>query len=277
MKPKTVKRVLPGYGLSRGVTLAGISFFVLLPIAALILRGVSISPSEFAAAAFSPRALKAYQLTFTTALGAALANAAVGLLLGWTLTRYTFPGRGFFDGLIDLPFALPTAVAGITLTTLYSRHGWFGSILVKLGVEVAFTSVGITLAMFFVGLPFVVRAVQPVLESMDRSVEEAARSLGAGSAMTFLRVIFPTLLPALLLGFTLAFARGLGEYGSVIFIAGNMPYRTEVASLLIVTQLEEFDYAGATSISLVMIGVSLLLLLGLNKVQSLVVSRRGGA
>lgn len=266
MKKRT-PRVLPGFGLTMGTTITGLSLFVLIPLAVLVLRGTTMNWQDFVSAAFSPRALASYKLTFFTALAAGLGNVVIGVLVAWSLTRYRFPGRRLLDGIVDLPFALPTAVAGISLTALYAKNGWIGSLLAPLGIRIAFTPVGISLAMLFVGMPFVIRAVQPVLEDFDTSLEEAAKSLGASGLTTFRKIIFPTLLPAILTGFTLSLARGLGEYGSVIFIAGNMPFKTEVTSLLIVTQLEEFDYSGATAIALVMLGASFLLLFALNLLQ----------
>ncbi len=267
-------RVLPGFGLSFGVTVTALSLFVLIPLATLVARGLGMSWESFTGAALSPRALATYRLTLLTALTAGLLNSLIGVLLAWTLTRYSFPGRRLLDGIVDLPFALPTAVAGISLTTLYAPHGWLGGLLGGLGLKVAFTPAGIMMAMLFVGIPFVVRAVQPVLEDFDRALEEAAASLGAGPLTTFRKITLPTLLPAILTGFSLSLARGLGEYGSVIFIAGNMPFKTEVTSLLIVAQLEEFDYQGATAIALVMLAGSFALLLGLNALQRLTLSRR---
>ena len=237
---------------------------VLVPIGALLLEASGMSPATFIEEAFSERALLAYRLTIGTAFCAAGINAAVGVLIAWTLTRYDFPGKRFLDGIVDLPFALPTAVAGITLATLYSTNGWIGSLFAGWGIKIAFTPIGILLAMVFTGMPFVIRSVQPVLEEFDPAHEEAAASLGAKPATVFRRVILPGLLPAILTGFSLAMARGLGEYGSVIFIAGNLPYQTEVSSLLIVAQLEEYDYFGATAIAVVMLVVSFLLLLLLN-------------
>jgi sulfate transport system permease protein len=215
----------------------------------------------------SPRVLAAYQLSFGTAFVAALVNAVFGLLVAWVLVRYRFPGRGLVDALVDLPFALPTAVAGLTLTTLYSHNGWYGQYLEALGIKVAFTPLGIVVALTFIGLPFVVRTVQPVLEEIDADVEEAAATLGATPWRTFTHVLFPSVLPALISGFTLSFARAIGEYGSVIFISGNMPMRTEIAPLLIITRLEQYDYAGATAIAGVMLAVSFALLLAVNLLQ----------
>jgi sulfate transport system permease protein len=257
-------RVLPGFGLSLGITLTYLGLVVLIPIATLFLKTATLTWSQFAATITSPRTLAAYRLSFGAAFAAAIVNAFFGLLLAWVLERYRFPGRRFIDGLVDLPFALPTAVAGIVLTTFYSANGWVGKHLVPYGIQVAYTPLGIVVALTFVGLPFVVRTVQPVLRGLDRQVEGAAASLGAGRLQTFGRVILPELLPATLTGATLAFARGLGEYGSVIFIAGNMPLRSEITPLLIMIKLEQFDYAGATAIALVFLLASFAVLLVVN-------------
>ena len=230
----------------------------------------------FWTAATSPRVLASYRLSFGAAFVAALVNASFGFVVAWVLVRYRFPGKRVVDALVDLPFALPTAVAGITLTTLYAKHGWIGRQLEPLGVEVAYTPLGIALALTFIGLPFVVRTLQPVLQDLDAEVEEAAASLGASRAQTFARVLFPTLWPALTTGFALAFARGVGEYGSVVFISGNMPMRTEIAPLLIVTKLEQYDYAGATAIAVTLLVTSFALLLAINALQSWG-QRRAGA
>lgn len=269
------RRLLPGFGLTLGLALTGISICVLLPLGALVLKGAGMDASAFAAAAFSPRALATYALTFKTSLVAALANALLGVLVAWCLTRYRFWGRRVLDGLVDLPFALPTAVAGIALTALYAPNGWLGRPLAALGVEVAFTPIGITLALIFIGLPFVVRTVQPVLEDLDPALEEAAATLGASRFTVFRRVVAPLLLPAVVTGFTLALARGLGEYGSVIFIAGNLPHETEITAFLIVSHLEAFDYGSATAVALVMLAGSLLLLLALNALSRRVPALKG--
>jgi sulfate/thiosulfate transport system permease protein len=263
-----VKRgVLPGYGLSLGYTLLYLGLLVLLPLSALIAKAAGLGPSEFWRVATDERAMAAYRLSFGAAFLAALANAVVGVLVAWVLTRYDFPGRRIADALVDLPFALPTAVAGIALTAIYAPNGWLGKPLADLGIKVAFTPLGIFLALMFIGIPFVVRTVQPVLEELDPSVEEAAAVLGASRWETFVRVILPTLTPAALTGFALAFARGVGEYGSVVFISGNMPMKTEIAPLLIVTKLEQYDYAGATAIACVLLGVSFTSLFFINVLQ----------
>ena len=269
MKRSITKRggVLPGFGLSLGYVVFYLSVLVLLPLSGLVLKATGLGLSGFVRAAMDERAVAAYRLSFGTAACAALLNAVFGLLVAWVLVRYEFPGRKLADALVDLPFALPTAVAGIALTAAYSEKGWIGEPLAKLGVKVAFTPLGITLALTFIGIPFVVRTVQPVLEELDPSVEEATAVLGAGRWQTFRRVILPALVPATLTGFALAFARGVGEYGSVVFISGNMPMKTEIAPLLIVTKLEQYDYAGATAIATVMLGASFLLLFGINLLQ----------
>lgn len=265
----TRRGVLPGFGLSLGYTLTYLGVLVLLPLGALVLRASSLGPAGILRAATEERALAAYGLSFGAALVAALVNALFGTLVAWVLIRYPFPGRKLVDAIVDLPFALPTAVAGIALTAVYAPTGWLGAPLAGLGIEVAFTRVGVVFALVFVGLPFVVRTVQPVLEALDPHVEEAAAVLGATRLQTFRAVIFPELWPAMLTGFALAFARGVGEYGSVVFISGNMPHRTEIAPLLIVTKLEQYDYDGATAIATVMLGVSFLALLGINAAQRL--------
>jgi len=261
------RRLLPGYGLSLGYTLAWLGLIVLLPLAALLWKATGIGMHGLLALLASPRTLAALKLSFGGALVAALVNAAVGLLVAWVLVRYRFPGRRLFDALIDLPFALPTAVAGIALTALYAPNGWLGRWLAPLGIQVAYTPLGVLVAMAFVGFPFVVRTLQPVLASLDRGVEEAAHSLGARPAQTFVRVILPVLAPALLTGFALALARAVGEYGSVIFIAGNIPLRSEIAPLLIVQKLEQFDYAGAAAVGIAMLVFSLLLLVLIGLLQ----------
>jgi len=258
---------LPGFGLTLGITLAWLAWVVLIPIGALLLKAAGMGPAEFAAVAFSPRALAAYRLSFGTAALAAIANAVIGLLVAWVLVRYPFPLKRFCSALVDLPFALPTAVAGIALTALYAPGGWLGQPLGLLGVQIAYTPTGIVLALMFVGLPFVVRTVEPVLADLGSEPEEAAATLGAGRARTFLRVTLPAITPALVTGTGLAFARGVGEYGSVIFIAGNMPGRTEIAPLLVVTQLEQYAYEAATAIAVVMMATSFTVLLALNAWQ----------
>ena len=257
--------ILPGFGLSLGLTAAWLGLLVLLPISMIALSAANIGWARFWEIAFAPRALAAYALSFGAALAAAVINAVCGVLVAWVLVRYRFPGRGLVDALVDLPFALPTAVGGIALTTLYSKRGWLGAALAHLGVEAAFSRLGVVIALVFVGLPFVVRTVQPVLADLDAAEEEAAATLGAGRFLTFRRVILPSIVPAALTGATLAFARGLGEYGSVVFISGNMPGRTEIAPLLIMTRLEQFDLPGATAIAAVMLVVSATLLLVVNR------------
>lgn len=259
--------VLPGFGLSLGYTLFYLCFLILLPLSALAIKTAGLGPAEFFRVATEERAVAAYVLSFGTALSAALVNAVFGVLVAWVLVRYSFPGKHLADALVDLPFALPTAVAGIALTAIYAETGWIGAPLAELGVKVAFTPLGILVALIFIGVPFVVRTVQPVLEAFDASTEEAAAALGATRWQTFRKVILPPLLPAVLTGFALAFARGVGEYGSVVFISGNMPLETEIAPLLIVTKLEQYDYAGATAIASVMLMVSFATLLGINLLQ----------
>lgn len=260
--------VLPGFGFTFGVTLAWLTLIVLVPLASIFIRSAGMGWSEFVAVGFSDRALAAYRVSFGTAAAAGLVNAVSGLLVAWVLVRYAFPGKRVISALVDLPFALPTAVAGIALTALYAPTGWLGQFLEPLGLKVAFTPVGIVVALVFIGLPFVVRSVEPVLADLGRDVEEAAATLGSTRLQTFRRVIVPAIAPALLTGFALAFARGVGEYGSVIFIAGNMPGKTEIAPLLIVTQLEQYAYAGATAIATVMMLASFLILLAINLIQA---------
>ncbi len=259
--------VLPGFGLSFGVATSALGLLVLLPLGALVLRASKVGPAGLWQAATDDRALAAYGLSFGAALVAGLINAAFGTLLAWVLIRYPFPGRKLVDAIVDLPFALPTAVAGIALTAVYAPTGWLGAPLSELGVQVAFTRIGVVFALVFVGMPFVVRTVQPVLETLDPHVEEAAAVLGASRLQTFRWVILPELWPAMLTGFALAFARGVGEYGSVVFISGNMPMATEIAPLLIVTKLEQYDYDGATAIATVMLGISFMALLAINLLQ----------
>ena len=259
--------VLPGFGLSLGYTVLYVGLLVLLPLSAMVIKASSLGLSEFWVKVTDDRALAAYRLSFGSAFAGSLLNAVFGVLVAWVLVRYRFPGRGIVDALVDLPFALPTAVAGIALTTVYSEHGVLGEQLAKIGIKVAFTPLGVTMALTFIGIPFVVRTVQPVLEEIDPDVEEAAAVLGATRFQTFRRVIFPALLPATLTGFALAFARSLGEYGSVVFISGNMPMRTEITPLLIVTKLEQYDYAGATAIAAVMLLASFGMLLLVNLLE----------
>jgi sulfate transport system permease protein len=270
------RRVLPGFGPSLGFTLFYVSLLVLIPLASVFLRTTSMGWSEFWNAVATPRAFASYRLTFGASFVAAGINAVFGLLVAWVLVRYPSPLTRVLDGLVDLPFAMPTAVAGIALTAVYSANGWLGQYLVPLGIEVAFTPLGVLVALTFIGLPFVVRSVQPVLQDLEADVEEVAASLGATRWQTFRSVILPSLWPALLTGFTLAFARALGEYGSVVFISGNMPMRTEITTLLIVTKLEQYDYAGATAIATVMLVVSFALLLAINLTQGWA-RRRAGA
>jgi sulfate transport system permease protein len=259
--------VLPGFGLTLGYTIFYVGLLVLLPLFALVFKSSTQGLAAFVSAVTDERALIAYWLSFRTALAGAAINAVFGVVVAWVLVRYTFPGKSLLDALVDLPFALPTAVAGIALTAVYSENAWVGSKLMSLGVKVAFTQLGIIVALTFIGIPFVVRTVQPVLEELETDVEEAAALLGAGRLQTFWRVILPSLTPAILTGFALAFARALGEYGSVVFISGNMPMKTEIAPLLIVTKLEQYDYAGATAIATVMLMASFLLLFGINLLQ----------
>ena len=268
-RPRFGRRsIIPGFGLTFGFTLAWLSLIVLIPLSAVFIRAAGLGWSEFVATAFSERAWAAYRLSFGAAWIAATVNAGFGLIVAWVLVRYDFPGKRLVNAVVDLPFALPTAVAGIALTALYAENGWIGQFLVPLGINVAYTPLGVVVALIFVGIPFVVRSVEPVLADLGRDVEEVAATLGATRLQTFRRVILPSILPALLTGFALAFARGVGEYGSVIFIAGNMPYRSEIAPLLIVTQLEQYDYAGATAIAAVMLVASFVLLLLITVLQA---------
>jgi sulfate/thiosulfate transport system permease protein len=261
------RSVLPGFGLSLGVTLTYVGLLVVLPLAALFLKSAGLGWAGFWEAATESRVLASYRVSFGAAFLAAVLNAVFGTLVAWVLARYRFPGRKLIDSIVDLPFALPTAVAGITLTSLYAPRGWLGAPLASLGLKVAFAPAGIVVALMFIGLPFVVRTVEPVLRDLEREAEEAAASLGADRWQTIRRVIVPAVLPSVLTGFALAFARGIGEYGSVIFIAGNMPMRTEIAPLLIMTKLEQFDYAGAAAIAVTMLIVSFFLLLAINLLQ----------
>lgn len=259
--------VVPGFGLTLGLTLLYLGLVVLLPLAALIIRSAGMGLDGFMAAAFTPRALASYRLSFGTALIAAAIDAVIGLIIAWVLVRYSFPGKRLVDAVVDLPFALPTAVAGISLASIYAENGWIGAPLAELGIKVAFTPAGIVVALLFEGLPFVVRTVEPVLQDIDVEVEEASASLGAGRLQTLLRVILPAIMPAVLTGFSLAFARGLGEYGSVIFIAGNLPMVSEIAPLLIIIKLEQYDYVGATAIATVVLVAGFLMLLLINWLQ----------
>ncbi|WP_087087553.1 sulfate ABC transporter permease subunit CysT [Acinetobacter pittii] len=260
-------RVLPGFGLSLGFTLAYVSFIVLIPLAAVFIKSFGIGWDGLWEILTSERILKSLQLSFSSALIAASINVMFGLLLAWCLVRYNFPGKRLVDALVDLPFALPTAVAGIALTSLYAPTGWIGQYLEPLGIQVAYTPIGITLALVFIGIPFIVRTVQPVLSDIETELEEAASALGANRWQTITKIILPILLPALFTGFALAFARGVGEYGSVIFIAGNQPFKTEIAPLMIISRLEEYDYAGATTIAAVMLVLSFIILFAINLLQ----------
>jgi sulfate transport system permease protein len=259
--------VLPGFRVTMTCTLLYLSFIVLIPLGMLPFRTASMGWGAFWETVTDPRVVASYQVTLTTSFLAACANGVFGLIVAWVLVRYDFPGRRLIDALVDLPFALPTAVAGITLTTLYAPNGWLGRPLSAYGIEVAFSPSGITVALIFIGLPFVIRTLQPVIEDLDREVEEAATSLGASRWHVIRHVILPYLYPAWLTGFTLAFARAIGEYGSVVFISGNMPMRTEISPLLIITKLEQFDYAGATAVAVVMLALSFALLLVINALQ----------
>lgn len=268
-------RVLPGFGLSLGFTLAYVSFIVLIPLAAVFIKSFGIGWDGLWEILTSERILKSLQLSFSSALIAAFINVVFGLLLVWCLVRYNFPGKRLVDALVDLPFALPTAVAGIALTSLYAPTGWIGQYLEPLGIQVAYTPIGITLALVFIGIPFIVRTVQPVLSDIETELEEAASALGANRWQTITKIILPILLPALFTGFALAFARGVGEYGSVIFIAGNQPFKTEIAPLMIISRLEEYDYAGATTIAAVMLVLSFIILFVINLLQAWANRRTG--
>jgi sulfate transport system permease protein len=275
-KQKQTKSIIPGFGLTFGVMMAVLSFVVLIPLASLVVYTAGITPAEFLTTVTRPRVLSSYWVSISTALIAAIINGVMGLALAWVLVRYDFPGKRMIDGMIELPFALPTAVAGISLTHLTVTNGWVGSFFARFGIDIAYTRVGITVALVFIGIPFVVRSVQPVLEKVDLEYEEATHMLGAGRIYTFWHVIFPEILPALLSGFTLAFARSIGEYGSVVFIAGNTPYKTEITPLLIMSELQEYDYVSATSIALVMLAISFLILLTNAILQSVVSKRVSG-
>jgi len=260
-------RVLPGFGLTIGFTLFYLSAVVLIPFAGLVLRTLELSWADFWHLATTDRALAAYRLTFGASLIAALANGVFGSLLAWVLVRYEFPGRRFIDAMVDFPFALPTAVAGLTLANLFAANGWLGRYLVPWGIHGAFTPLGVVIALTFVGLPFVVRTLQPVLQNLEREVEEAAATLGAGRLRTFVQIIAPSLLPAVLTGVALAFARAIGEYGSIVFISGNLPFKTEIAPYLIVMRLEEYDYTGAIALAVVLLGFSFLVLGAINLLE----------
>lgn len=265
--PRNSRTILPGFGLSLGFTLTYLGLIVLVPLSAAFMKTAGMSWTDFTAAVASPRVLAAYRLTFGASLAAGFVNMVFGLVVAWVLVRYSFPGKRIVDALVDLPFALPTAVAGIALTSLYSPNGWVGRFLAPLGLKVAFTWTGVFVALTFIGLPFVVRTLQPVLQELEPEIEEAASTLGATRLQTVTRIILPELAPSLLTGFALAFARALGEYGSVVFISGNMPMRTEIVPLLIITKLEQYDYRGATAIAVVMLVASFFLLLLINLLQ----------
>ena len=264
----SVARVIPGFNITLGFTLLYLSLIVLIPLSALIFKTFTLTLDQFWAAISSPRVMASYRLTFGASLFAAAVNAVFGLLVAWVLVRYQFPGKKIVDALVDLPFALPTAVAGISLTALLAGNGWIGQYLEPHGIKVAFTPAGVVIALIFIGLPFVVRTVQPVLEDAEKELEEAAACLGATRFQTFTRVIFPSIAPALLTGFAMAFARAIGEYGSVIFIAGNMPMISEITPLIIIGKLEQYDYAGATAVAVVMLVISFVLLLVINALQA---------
>lgn len=265
---RAARRVLPGFHLTLGYTVLYLSLIVLIPISALFFKTFTLSLDQFWIAVTSPRVLASYRLTFGASLIAALVNLVFGLLVAWVLVRYTFPGKKLVDALVDLPFALPTAVAGISLTALLAGNGWLGQYLEPMGIKLAFTPAGVVIALIFVGLPFVVRTVQPVLEDAEKELEEAATSLGATRLQIFTKVILPHIMPALLTGFAMAFARAIGEYGSVIFIAGNMPMISEITPLIIIGKLEQYDYAGATAVAVVMLVLSFILLLVINALQA---------
>jgi sulfate/thiosulfate transport system permease protein len=267
------RRVLPGFGLTMGYTLAYLSLIALIPLTSILLKTEGMGWARFWHVVLSPRVIAAYRLSIGASVIAALLNSIFGFIVAWTLSRYDFAGKGLLDALVDLPFALPTSVAGITLTSVYAQNGLIGRLFVPLGIKIAFTPLGIVVALTFIGLPFVVRTVQPVLQDLEAELEEAAATLGASRLQTFRRVIGPAMLPAVITGFALAFARALGEYGSVVFISGNMPMHTEVVPLLIMTKLEEFDYQGATAIALVMLVISFTMLFGINLLQRWSASR----
>lgn len=264
---KKQKRVIPGFKLSLGFTLTYLSLIVLIPLATLVIKGTNIGFTSFIEIITNSRVLAAFYVSFGCAFVAAIVNSFFGLILAWVLVRYDFPFKRFIDGFIDLPFALPTAVAGIALTTLYSENGWIGRFLYSIGIKSSFSTVGITIALIFIGIPFVVRTIQPVLEQIDVQYEEAATMLGASKRRTFFKVILPSIAAPLITGFGLAFARGIGEYGSVVFISGNMPMKTEIAPLLIMSKLEQYDYNGATALALIMLLVSFIMLFFINLVQ----------
>jgi len=267
VRPLKRPSILPGFSLTLGFTLLYLSLIVMVPLSTIFLKTASLSWAQFWLTITAPRVMAAYRLSFGASLASAVINSVFGVIVAWVLVRYQFPAKEIIDGLVDMPFALPTAVAGITLTAIYSSNGWIGRYFERLGIKIAFAPLGVVVALIFVGLPFVVRTVQPVLEDLDPDFEEAAATLGAGRLQIVLRVIAPAVLPALLTGFALSFARAIGEYGSVIFISGNMPMRTEIVPLLIMSKLEQFDYAGATAIAVVMLVASFLMLLTVNLLQ----------
>lgn len=271
------KRVLPGFTLSLGITLLYLTVIILIPVLALILKGAEIGPQRFWTIVTSPRALAAFRVTLSAALLATIFNAAYGLLMAWVLVRYEFPGKRILDALMDIPFALPTAVAGLSLTALFSANGWFGQLLDPYGLTPVYTIWGVALAMGFTSIPFVVRTVQPVLEDLDPAAEQAARTLGASEWTIFRRVVFPQILPVFLAGTTIAFARSIGEFGAIVFIAGNLPFKTEIASLLAFIRLEEYDYQGAAAIALVLLMIALVLLVISNRLQAWAARYRGQA
>lgn len=274
-KPLFKQSVIPGFGVTLGFTLAYLGLIVLIPLSAVIWKTTDLTLLQFWETVSEPRVVASLKLSFGASLIAASVNAFFGVILAWALVRYRFPGKSIVDTLVDLPFALPTAVAGIALTAIYAKNGWLGQYLEPLGIKIAFTPIGIMVALIFIGLPFVVRTVQPVLEDLDKEIEEAAASLGANRAQTIFKVVLPIIFPALLTGFALAFARAVGEYGSVIFIAGNLPMVSEIAPLMIITKLEQYDYAGATSIAVVMLILSFILLLVINSLQAWTAKRTG--
>jgi len=273
IKRKSGKRIIPGFGLSMGITISMLSLTILLPVVSIVICASNLSFKEFLEVVTSRAVVSGYKVSFGCAFIAAVVNGIFGMVLAWVLVRYDFPGKRLLDGLIELPFALPTAVAGIALTSLYSNEGWIGRIFSKFGIQIAYTKIGIIIAMIFIGIPFVVRSIQPVLEKLDKQYEEAAAMLGASERRTFFKVIFPEIFPAMLTGFGLALARGIGEYGSVVFIAGNIPYETQIAPLLIVSKLEQLKYTDATAIALVILATSFSILFLINIIQSLVNKR----
>ena len=277
VRPRAPRGVLPGFGLSTGFTVLYLCLVVLVPLSTLAFKSATLGWEDAWRIIASPRALASYRLSFGASLVAAALNVVFGVLVAWVLARYRFPGRSLVDAIVDLPFALPTAVSGIALTAVYARTGWIGEWLERAGIEVAFTPLGVTIALTFIGLPFVIRTVQPVLEELEPDLEEAAAVLGATRWQTFRRVLLPAIVPAAVTGFALSFARGLGEYGSVVFISGNMPMRTEITPLLIMTRLEQFDYAGAAALAMVLLGASFGLLVAINRLQAWTRARVGAA